>query len=93
MNSTCVTANKTYHLIGTAGNDAAFTVDPVTTLTDETTKEYHAQVYPARAFFNATCTGITNDFESKYAYLGGVWVDNLIAETITSGAYAIIYFR
>jgi hypothetical protein len=89
----CLTANKTYHLIGTVGDNHAFTVDPVTTLTDETAKKYHAQVFPAKAFFNATCTGITGDFSSQYYPLGGVRVDNLICEAITSGAYAIIYFR
>jgi hypothetical protein len=80
-----------YHLIGTAGNDDRFIIDG-STWGDETSKTYEIISYPARAFFNATCTGITNDFSSQYYPLGGVRVENLICETITSGAYAIIYF-
>jgi len=79
-----------YHLIGTAGDNDAIIIDG-STWGDEASKTYEIISYPARAFFNATCTGITNDFSSQYYYLGGVYVPNLIAETITSGAYAIIY--
>lgn len=79
-----------YHLIGTAGNDDRIIIDG-STWGDEASKTYEIISYPARAFFNATCTGITNDFSSQYYHLGGVYVPNLIAETITSGAYAIIY--
>jgi hypothetical protein len=92
LDSGCTAANKTYHLIGTAGNDAAFTVDPVTTLTDETTQNYHTFVYPARPFFNALCQTVTNSMESKWHYFGGVWVPNLILEAISTDAYALIYF-
>jgi hypothetical protein len=85
--------NHTYHLIGTAGDNDKFIVDPTTSWTDEATKKYHTKTYPARPFFNCTCTGITNDFSSQYYPLGGVYVPNLICEAITSGAYAIIYTR
>lgn len=89
--SSCVAANKTYHLIGTVGDNHAYTVDPVGTMTDESAKEYAVSVFPARAFFNCSASSVTNAFESKYHYLGGVWIPNLVAETVTSGSYAIIY--
>jgi hypothetical protein len=83
--------NHTYHLIETAGDNNAIVTG--TTLTNETTMRQKMICYPSAPFFNVTCSSVTNAFETKFHYLGGVLVPNLIAETITSGASAIICFR
>ena len=84
-------ANHTYHLIGTAGNDDRIIITPTSTWADETTKNYTLTSYPQRPFFNALQSTVTNTHESKFHYLGGVYVPNLILETISSNAYVLIY--
>ena len=87
------TTYHTYHLIDTAGDNDHFHITPTTTWGDETSKTYEVIVYPSRPFFNATCTGITNDFTTQWYYMGGIYVPNLICETCTSGGTALIYTR
>jgi hypothetical protein len=86
-------ANKKYHLIGIQGDNDAFIVDPAASWGDENNVNYHIICYPARDFYNCSFSGITNDFESKYVYMGGVYVPNLACNAVTSGSYAIIYTR
>jgi len=85
------TTYHTYHLIGTQGNNDAIVITPTTTWGDETSKTYRFKVHPARAFFNALQPTVTNTFESKFHYFGGVRVPNLICETLSTDAYALIY--
>jgi hypothetical protein len=83
--------NKTYHLIGTAGNDDRIIITPTSTWADEATKTYRFKVFPQRAFFNCLQPTVTNTHESKFHYFGGVCVPNLICETLSTSAYALIY--
>jgi hypothetical protein len=92
IGGTGAAAYHRYHLIGTAGNDDRIIIDGGT-WGDENNKTYEIICYPARPFFNATCTGITNDFTTQWYYMGGIYVPNLICETCTSGGTAIIYTR
>ncbi len=84
-------ANHTYHLIGTAGDNDRIIITPTATWADETSKFYEIIAYPARAFFNALQPTVTSTHESKFHYFGGVCVPNLICETLSTSAYALIY--
>jgi hypothetical protein len=85
--------NKTYHLIGTAGNDDRIIITPTSTWADEAAKTYRFKVFPARAFFNCLQPTATNTHESKFQFFGGAYVPNLICEGITASSYAIIYTK
>ena len=91
--STCLAANETYHLIGAAGDDHAITVDPVTTMTDESTKEYHVFVYPSRVAIKMVQPKDTNEYSMWMPFPGpmGFRFPNLTLETISSTCSAILY--
>lgn len=84
-------ANHTYHLIGTAGNNDRIIITPTSTWADEATKTYKITSYPQRPFFNALQPGAATTHQSKFHYFGGVYVPNLICETLSTSAYALIY--
>jgi hypothetical protein len=86
-------ANHTYHLIGTAGNNDRFIVTPTASWTDEANVFYSMVAYPQRPFFNALQPGAATTHESKFHYFGehGINVPNLVLETISTSAYALIY--
>ena len=81
----------TYHLIGTAGNDDRIVITPTSTWGDEAAKTYRFKVFPQKPFFNALQSTVANTHESKFHYFGGVCVPNLICETLSTSAYALIY--
>ena len=85
------TANHTYHLIETAGDNNAIVT--AASLTNEANKSYKIAAYPARPFLNGLQPTATNTHESKYWYFGehGVWVANLILEAISTSAYLQIF--
>ena len=85
------TANHTYHLIETAGDDNAIVTG--TTLTNEANKSYKLACYPSRPFLNGLQPTATNTHESKYWYFGpyGFPVPNLILEAISTSAYLEIF--
>jgi hypothetical protein len=84
-------ANKTYHLIGTAGNNDRFIVTPTASWGDEANKFYEIVAYPQRPFFNALQPGAATTHHSLFHYFGGVELPNLVLETISTSAYALIY--
>jgi hypothetical protein len=91
--SSGLAANRTYHLIGTVGNNDRFIVTPTASWTDEANVRYSMVAYPSRPFLNGLQPTVTNTHESKYWYFGsrGVWVPNLVLEAISTSAYLQIF--
>ena len=85
------TANHTYHLIETAGDNNVIVT--AATLTNEANKSYKLDCYPSRPFLNGIQPTATNTHESKYWYFGpfGIMVPNLILEAISTDAYLQIF--
>ena len=85
------TANHTYHLIETAGNDNAIVT--AATLTNEAGKSYKIDCYPSRPFLNGLQPTAANTHYSMYWYFGpqGVYLPNLVLESISTSAYLQIY--
>ena len=85
------TANHTYHLIETAGNNNVIVT--AATLTNEANKSYKIDCYPARPFLNGLQPTATNTHYSMYWYFGpqGVYLPNLVLESISTSAYLQIY--
>jgi hypothetical protein len=92
-NSSCVADNKTYHLIGTAGNDHRIIVDPTSTMTDESTKDYHVKVYPSRVAIHMIQPADTNQYSMWMPFPGpkGFEFHNLVLESISSTCSAQLY--
>lgn len=85
------TANHTYHLIETAGDNNAIVC--AASLTNEANKSYKIAAYPARSFLNGLQPTVANTHESKYWYFGphGIWLPNLVLEAISTSAYIQIF--
>lgn len=85
------TANHTYHLIETAGDNNVIVT--AATLTNEANKSYKFACYPSRPFLNGLQSTVANTHETKYWFFGehGVWVPNLILEAISTSAYLQIF--
>ena len=86
-------ANKTYHLIGTVGNNDRFIVTPTTTWGDEGTINYTVKTYPARVAFDGIQTKAADTFGSMSWFFGdeGIWLPNLVLASITNNSHIIIY--
>jgi len=83
---------KTYHLIGTAGDDDRFVITPTSTWGDESSTYYHVTAYPARAAFQFKQPKDTNENSQWFAFGGdGLRLPNLTLETISSTCSAIVY--
>ena len=85
--------NRTYHLVGTAGDDDKIIITPTSTWADESNIMYHIINYPARPFLNGLQPTATNTHYSMYWYFGpqGVYLPNLVLESISTSAYLQIY--
>jgi len=85
--------NRTYHLVGTAGNDDRIIITPTSTWADESNIMYHIINYPARPFLNGLQPTATDTHYSMYWYFGpqGVYLPNLVLESISTSAYLQIY--
>ena len=86
------TANHTYHLIETAGDNNVIVT--AATLTNEANKSYKFACYPSRPFLNGLQATATGAHQSKYWFFGscGIWLPNLILEGISTSAYLEIFF-
>jgi hypothetical protein len=92
IDSSGAAGNKTYHLIGTAGNDDRFVVTPTALWADEATIYYHVTAYPARAAFQFKQPYDTNELSMWFTFGGdGLRLPNLTLETISSTCSAIVY--
>lgn len=81
---------KTYHLIGTAGNDDRIIITPTSTWGNETSKVYEIISYPARRAFGVATRHL--DLCNEFRFFGdeGIWLPNLILATATN-AVATLY--
>jgi hypothetical protein len=88
-------ANKTYHLIGTAGNNDRFIVTPTATWADEATINYTVKTYPARVAFDGLQPKLADTLESKFWFFGdaGIRLPNLILSSISNNSHLIIYIE
>jgi len=81
-------------LVKAAGNNTAVVVwdDP---WTDEATLKYTWKVYTGLKAFAFLQPTVTNTMESKHIFFpnGGVRVPNLACETMSSGAYCLLYLK
>ena len=86
-------SNKTYHLVGTAGNNDRIIITPTATWADEANIMYHIIDYPARSFYNRLTSTATNTHESNYVYFGkyGVVLPNLILSALSASSYVQIF--
>ena len=82
-------ANHTYHLIVTAGNNDVVVTD--VTLTNEATKSYKIEAYPARTAISVTTPGTETVNEFRYFGERGHRFPNLTLETITNVTKVILY--
>lgn len=83
-------ANHTYHLITTAGDNNAIVV--ASSLTNEETKSQLIEAYPARVAFKFKQPNDTNEQSLWFNFGGdGLRLPNLTLETISSSCSAIIY--
>ena len=84
-------ANKTYHLIGTAGNDDRIIITPTTTWADENNKDYVIKCWPCKPAFRGL-TQATTAKDGWYPFHGlGIDFPNLVL-SIVSNAAVYIYF-
>ena len=88
-------ANKTYHLIGTEGNNDRFVVTPTTTWGDEGTINYTVKTYPARVAFDGIQTKAADTFGSMFWFFGdaGIRLPNLVLSSISDSSHLIIYIE
>jgi hypothetical protein len=90
LDSSGAAGNKTYHLIGTVGNDDRFIVTPTALWSDEASKYYHVVSYPARTAFKLLQAKDTNE-ESLWFQMEDILMPNLVLETISASCSAIVY--
>lgn len=83
------TANHTYHLIETAGDNNAIVT--AATLTNEANKSYKIDCYPARTAISITTPGTEVVNEWRYFGERGVWFPNLVLETSTNVTKTVLY--
>jgi hypothetical protein len=83
------TANHTYHLITTAGDNNAIVV--ASTLTNEANKSQKIEAYPARTAFKLKQPKDTNELSMWIPMPSPIWFPNLTLETVSTSAYALIY--
>lgn len=80
-------ANKTFHLIGTAGDNDHFHVTPTSGWSDEANKEYVIKCWPSRNAF----VGLTQATTAKdeFYYFGEIEFPNLVLATVTNATVYI----
>lgn len=83
------TANHTYHLIETAGDNNVIVT--AASLTNEANKSYKFDCYPSRTAISITTPG--TEVVNEYRFYGsdGIWFPNLVLETITNVTKAVLY--
>jgi hypothetical protein len=81
-------------LVKTAGNNTVVVVDD-NPWTDEATIKYTWKVYTGLKTFSLITPAVAGTFFSQHIVFpnGGVRVPNLACETMTSGAYCLLYLK
>lgn len=75
--------NKTYHLIGTAGNNDRIVITPTSTWADESNKDYVIKSWPAKMAF-VGLTQATTAKDGFYSFPRGLELPNLILSVVTN---------
>lgn len=86
--TTGAAGNKTYHLIGTAGNNDRIIITPTSTWADEANKTYSIQSFPSKLAFIGL-TQATTAMDAWYPFPQPIRFPNLILGTATNAAVKI----